>query len=191
MRKLILIILFGLSVLTAPAAVDSTLVRDHSDSIRISLVTCSPGTAVYEVYGHTALRVEIPSLGVDAAVNTAKEDLEAARRQLMDALSDYAGFRKHRVVLVFDGYKVKGNPGEKETFHNIQVVYTRENETGDSYIESLVAQIGGNYNLRVASSDALVQLSSIRSGVLRVSARELKEEVELARKEMGKQRAAS
>ena len=69
MRKLILIILFGLSVLIAPAAIDSTLVRDHSDSIRISLVTCSPGTAVYEVYGHTALRVEIPSLGVDAAVN--------------------------------------------------------------------------------------------------------------------------
>ena len=68
-RKLILTLLFGLSVLIAPAAIDSTLVRDHSDSIRISLVTCSPGTAVYEVYGHTALRVEIPSLGVDAAVN--------------------------------------------------------------------------------------------------------------------------
>ena len=66
MRKLILTIFFGLSVLMAPAAVDSTLVRDHSDSIRISLVTCSPGT---EVYGHTALRVEIPSLGVDVAVN--------------------------------------------------------------------------------------------------------------------------
>ena len=69
MRKLILTIFFGLSVLMAPAAVDSTLVRDHSDSIRISLVTCSPGTEVYEVYGHTALRVEIPSLGVDVAVN--------------------------------------------------------------------------------------------------------------------------
>lgn len=69
MRKLILTILFGLSVLMAPAAVDSTLVRDHSDSIRVSLVTCSPGTAVYEVYGHTALRVEIPSAGVDLVVN--------------------------------------------------------------------------------------------------------------------------
>lgn len=68
-RKLILTLLFGLSVLAASAAVDSTLVRDHSDSIRVSLVTCSPGTAVYEVYGHTALRVEIPSLGVDAAIN--------------------------------------------------------------------------------------------------------------------------
>ena len=69
MRKLILTILFGLSVLMSPAAVDSTLVRDHSDSIRVSLVTCSPGTAVYEVYGHTALRVEIPSAGVDLVVN--------------------------------------------------------------------------------------------------------------------------
>ncbi|MBQ1177849.1 MAG: DUF4105 domain-containing protein, partial [Bacteroidaceae bacterium] len=61
----------------APAAVDSTLVRDHSDSIRVSLVTCSPGTAVYEVYGHTALRVEIPSQGVDAAVNYGLFSFEA------------------------------------------------------------------------------------------------------------------
>ena len=77
MRKLILTILFGLSVLMAPAAVDSTLVRDHSDSIRISLVTCSPGTEVYEVYGHTALRIEIPSQGVDAVVNYGLFSFEA------------------------------------------------------------------------------------------------------------------
>ena len=76
-RKLILTLLFGLSVLMAPAAVDSTLVRDHSDSIRISLVTCSPGTAVYEVYGHTALRVEIPAMGVDLAVNYGLFSFEA------------------------------------------------------------------------------------------------------------------
>ena len=63
-------------------------------------------------------------------------------------------------------------------------VFTKENQTGDAYIESLVSQIGANYNVRVATSDALVQLSSIRSGVLRVSARELKEEVESAAKEM-------
>ena len=114
----------------------------------------------------------------------AKEDLEAARRQLMDALSDYAGFRKHRVVLVFDGYKVKGNLGEKTQYHNIQIVYTKENETGDNYIESLVSQIGSNYNIRVATSDSLVQLSAIRTGVLRMSARELKEEIAIAKKEM-------
>ena len=117
---------------------------------------------------------------------TAKHDLEAARRQLCDTLSSYAGFKKCRLILVFDGYKVKGNPGEKTTFHNIQVVYTRENETGDQYIETLVAQIGHNYSARVATSDSLVQISSLRSGVLRMSARELLEEVEIAKKEMRK-----
>ena len=120
----------------------------------------------------------------DDLAQTAKHDLDAARRQLLDRLSSYAGFKKHRVIVVFDGYKVKGNPGEKSRFHNLQVVYTKENETGDQYIESLVAQIGSNYSVRVATSDGLVQLSSLRSGVLRVSARELQEEVALAHKEM-------
>ncbi len=114
----------------------------------------------------------------------AESDLEAARRRLCDLLSDYAGYKKHRIVLVFDGYKRKGNPGEKTQYHNIQVVYTKENETGDAYMESLVAQIGPNYNVRVATSDALVQISSFRSGVLRMSARELKAEIDLAKKEM-------
>ena len=117
---------------------------------------------------------------------TAKSDLSAARRQLCDRLSSYAAYKKCRLVVVFDGYKVKGNPGEKETVLGIQVVYTKENQTGDAYIEALVAQIGPNYNVRVASSDALVQLGSIRSGVLRVSARELGEEVAAAQKEMRK-----
>ena len=87
-------------------------------------------------------------------------------------------------MLVFDGWKRKGNPGEKLQYHNIQVVYTKENETGDAYIESLVYEIGNNYNVRVATSDGLVQLSSLRSGVLRMSARELWEEVTAAKKEM-------
>ena len=120
----------------------------------------------------------------DELAAMAREDLDAARRALMDRLSSYAGFRKCRVVLVFDGYKVKGNPGEKSQFHNIQVVYTKENETADAYIEALVSQIGTNYNIRVATSDALVQRSSLRSGVLRMSARELQEELARARKEM-------
>ena len=107
---------------------------------------------------------------------TAKSDLDAARRQLCDALSSYAGFRKCRLVLVFDGYKAKGNPGTREQIHNIQVVYTAEGETADAYIESLAAQIGSNYNVRIATSDGLVQLSGLRSGVLRMSARELHEE---------------
>ena len=114
----------------------------------------------------------------------AKTDLDAARRQLCDVLSSYAGFTKCRTILVFDGYKQKGNPGEKSRFHNIQVVYTREGETADAYIEALADQIGGNYAVRVASSDGLVQLSSFRSGVLRMSARELKLEVEQTRRNM-------
>ena len=122
----------------------------------------------------------------DDLAEMAKHDLDAARRKLMDDLSSYAGFKKSRVVLVFDGYKRKGNTGEKFTFHNIQVVYTAEGETGDAYIEALVAEIGTNFNLRVATSDSLVQLASIRSGVLRVSARELLAEVEEAKKEMRK-----
>ena len=114
----------------------------------------------------------------------ARSDLDAARRQLCDALSSYAGFTKCRLVVVFDGYKQKGNPGEKSQFHNIQVVFTKEGETADAYIEALANEIGNNYAVRVASSDSLVQLSSFRSGVLRMSARELRTEVNQARKEM-------
>ncbi len=115
----------------------------------------------------------------------ARGDIDAARRRLCDELSSFAGFTKCRLVVVFDGYKQKGNPGEKSQFHNIQVVYTKEGETADAYIEGLAAEIGNNYSVRVASSDALVQISSFRSGVLRMSARELMEEVAAARKEMG------
>ena len=86
----------------------------------------------------------------------AKHDLDAARSRLCDILSSFAGFKKCYLVLVFDGWKVKGNPGEKEQFHNIQVVYTKENQTADAYIEALADQIGRNYAVRVATSDALV-----------------------------------
>jgi predicted RNA-binding protein with PIN domain len=122
----------------------------------------------------------------DELAAQARNDLDAARRQLCDALSSFAGYTKCRLVVVFDGYKQKGNPGEKSQFHNIQVVFTREGETGDAYIEALVHDIGNNYAVRVATSDSLVQLSSFRSGVLRMSARELQEEVALAQQEMGK-----
>ena len=122
----------------------------------------------------------------DALAETAKSDLEAARRQLCDWLVSYAGYKKCHLILVFDGYKVKGNPGEKTLQNTVQVVYTKENETADAYIEALVYRIGKNDSVRVATSDALVQLGSLRSGVLRMSARELWEEVENARQEMKK-----
>ena len=116
----------------------------------------------------------------------AKGDLDAARRRLCDLLSSYAGYTKCRLVVVFDGYKLKGNPGEKSRFHNIQVVYTPEGQTADGYIEALTQEIGSNYAVRVATSDSLIQLASLRSGVLRMSARELWLEVDAARKEMTK-----
>ena len=114
----------------------------------------------------------------------AKSDLDAARRRLCDVLQSYAGYEKVRIILVFDGYNRPDNPGQKSSLHNIQVVYTREGETADQYIEALSAEIGKNYSVRVATSDSLVQLSSFRSGVLRMSARELQEEVDRAEEEM-------
>ncbi len=120
----------------------------------------------------------------DTLAQTAKTDLEAARRQLCDRLSSYAAYKKCRLVVVFDGYKVKGNPGDKAEHSGIHVVYTKENQTADAYMEALVADIGPNYNVRVATSDGLVQLSSIRSGVLRVSARELLAEIETTEQDM-------
>ena len=115
---------------------------------------------------------------------TAEHDLEAARRHLCDRLASYAGYKKCRLVVVFDGYNAKGNPGEKSKYHTIQLVYTPQSQTADAYIEALADQIGKNYAVRVATSDSLVQLSSMRSGVLRMSARELQEEVTAAHKEM-------
>ena len=122
----------------------------------------------------------------DSLKEQAKTDLDAARRQLCDALRSYAGFTGTQVTVVFDGYRVKGNPGEKALEGNIRVVYTGEGETADRYLEELAARIGKNDAVWVASSDSLVQLSSFRSGVLRISARELEQEVARARKEMGK-----
>ena len=120
----------------------------------------------------------------DALAETARSDLDAARRQLLDILSSYAGFTKCRMVVVFDGYKRKGNPGEKSVLHNLQVVYTREGETADQYIESLASEIGSNYCVKVASNDSLIQLSAFRSGTLRLSAGELEQMIREASREM-------
>ena len=113
---------------------------------------------------------------------TAKTDLDAARRRLCDMLSSYAGFTKCHLVLVFDSYRQPGS--EKLRTQGIQVVFTQQGETADQYIQDLAAQIGGSYAVRVASSDSLVQLSALGSGVLRMSARELLEEVERAASDM-------
>lgn len=115
----------------------------------------------------------------DGLKTLAAKDLAAARHQLIELLGNYRGFVRNELVLVFDGYKIKGNPGERFDAHGIHVVYTKEGETADTYIEKLLREIGKNYAVRVATSDALIQLFAVGSGVLRVSAPELKAEIDL------------
>ena len=114
----------------------------------------------------------------------AKDDISAARDKLISMLSDYAGLRGSEVMLVFDGYKVKENPGMGTNEAGIRVAYTKEGETADAYIERLVREIGKNYSVRVASSDGMIQLFALRLGLLRMSAPELLAEVRLARGEI-------
>ena len=115
----------------------------------------------------------------------AKTDLDAARTHLMDALADYRAFKDCELVLVFDAYRVQGNQGSRFDRNGVHVVYTKENETGDMYIEKLANSIGRNFMVRVATSDALIQLSALRSGVLRISAREFEREVLEIRRQIG------
>ena len=110
----------------------------------------------------------------------AKIDLGLARTRLAELTDNFAAYKKWQIILVFDGYKARGNPGEKAKFNNIRLVYTKEGQTADAYIEELATQIGRNYNARVVTSDSLVQLSSWRSGLLRMSAREFWTDVETA-----------
>lgn len=107
-----------------------------------------------------------------AAVN-----IDGAREKLMDILCNYQGFKKSTLILVFDAYKVKGNPGSVETYHNIHVVYTKEAETADQYIEKTVYEIGRKYRVTVATSDQLEQVIILGQGGQRMSARELLEDV--------------
>ena len=108
----------------------------------------------------------------------AKENFDAARHILTDILCNYRGYTKCELVLVFDGYKVKGNTGEKSDYNGIHLVFTKENETGDMYIEKLVEEVGKNYSVRVVTSDNLIRVSALRAGVLRVPAREFIKEIE-------------
>ncbi|MCR5842895.1 MAG: TetM/TetW/TetO/TetS family tetracycline resistance ribosomal protection protein [Oscillospiraceae bacterium] len=108
----------------------------------------------------------------------AAERLDLARERLMDILSGYAGFTGAKLVLVFDGFRTPGNPGSRTEYHNISVAFTKDGETGDAYIERLVNEIGKNYAVRVVTSDNLIRVSALRSGVLRCSSGEFKGEAE-------------
>ena len=114
----------------------------------------------------------------DGLAALAKDNFDAARHILTDILCNYRGYTKCELVLVFDGYKVKGNTGEKSDYNGIHLVFTKENETGDMYIEKLVEEVGKNYSVRVVTSDNLIQVSALRAGVLRMPAREFIKEIE-------------
>ena len=114
----------------------------------------------------------------DGLAALAKDNFDAARHILTDILCNYRGYTKCELVLVFDGYKVKGNTGEKSDYNGIHLVFTKENETGDMYIEKLVEEVGKNYSVRVVTSDNLIRVSALRAGVLRMPAREFIKEIE-------------
>ena len=108
----------------------------------------------------------------------AETDFEGAQGRLMEILANYAAFTRTETILVFDAYKVKGGKGERFDYHGVRVVYTKENETGDAWIERFLHEIGKNEQVRIVTSDSLIQVSALRSGVLRQSAREFGEEID-------------
>ena len=107
----------------------------------------------------------------------AEYDLEGARRSLLEILANYSAFTGSEIIAVFDAYNVKGAQARKSEYNGVRVVFTKEGEIGDVYIEKLISEIGGDKTVRVVTSDGLIQLRAIRSGVMRISAREFREEV--------------
>ena len=120
----------------------------------------------------------------DELNSLSKESLDAARHKLMDILCNYQGFQKCVLILVFDAYRVPGSPGSIEQYHNIHVVYTKEAETADMFIERVTHEIGRNRRVRVATSDGMEQIIILGHGALRVSARMFHEEVQNVEKQI-------
>ena len=121
----------------------------------------------------------------DELKKMAAEHLDAARKKLCDLLCNYQGYRKCRVILVFDAYKVKGGLGSVEKYHNITIVYTKEAETADAYIERATYEIGRQHRVRVATSDGPEQVIILGHGALRLSASAFHEEMTEVQKQIG------
>ena len=113
---------------------------------------------------------------------TAKHSLESARIQLLDILTNYQSQKSEKVIVVFDAYRVAGNPGSISKYHQIDVVYTKEAETADQYIERFVEKIRPDYEVTVATSDVLEQVIIMGKGAKRLSAECFKEEVDRVQK---------
>ena len=115
-------------------------------------------------------------------IKLAQKNLDLARTTLIDRLRNYQGFRQCPVIVVFDAYKVKGNPGSIERFGDFSVVYTKEAETADMYIERVTHQLGKKHKVRVATSDGLEQIIILGHGALRISASSFHDEVQMIEK---------
>ena len=120
----------------------------------------------------------------DDLAGMAKDSLASARQKLMDILCNYQGFKQCVLILVFDAYRVPGSPGTIEQYHNIHVVYTREAETADMYIERVTHEIGRERRVRVATSDGMEQIIILGHGAYRLSARQFREEVDQVEREI-------
>ena len=114
----------------------------------------------------------------DKLKEIANDSLEDARNLLTDKLCAFKAMRPYEIILVFDAYKVKGNRGEVERVHNITVVYTKEAQTADAYIEKAAHELGKKYQVQVATSDALEQMIILGSGARRISATAFIKELE-------------
>ena len=114
----------------------------------------------------------------------AKDNIDLARSMLTDILVNYRAYTGSEIVLVYDAYLVEGGSGKKFNDDKLHVVYTSEGESADNYIEKLIDEIGKNENVKVVTSDAMIQLAAVRSGVLRISSKEFKYDVENALAEM-------
>ena len=112
------------------------------------------------------------------------EHMEVARNLLINTLCNYQGYRKCELILVFDAYKIKGHQREVEKFNNITIVYTKEAETADMYIERASYQLAKNNRVRVVTSDGMEQLIILGNGAIRVTAREFADEIKAAEEEI-------
>ena len=154
------------------------VVREYSVPEKYKAGKKEPETEYLLVDGYNII------FGWDELRELAEANIDGARTKLMDILSNYQGIRKCVLILVFDAYKVKGGTEKVLTYHNIHVVYTREAETADQYIEKATHRIAKHHQVTVATSDGVEQVIILGQGAARMSARELKEEIDRASQEL-------
>lgn len=116
--------------------------------------------------------------------NLQRDSLEECRLKLLEILSDFQGYKRANIIVVFDAHLVKGSQEKQEGYDHLTVVFTKENETADNYIEKFVHKLGNIHTIRVATSDYLEQTIVLSNGGIRMSPRELKEEIIQAKRNM-------